>query len=81
MAKGLLARYEKNPASAVDVLIAENMRSAASFLREEFLKRLPPAFPLDSFLHSQFSIFQSVIPPFFLLNVTPTFTIFLPLAE
>ena len=49
MAKGLLARHEKDPASAVDILIAENMRSAAAFLREEFLKRLPPGFPLDSF--------------------------------
>ena len=50
MAKGLLARYEKNPASAVDVIIAENMRSAAALMREELLKCLPPAFPLDSFV-------------------------------
>ncbi|MDR2763457.1 MAG: hypothetical protein LBB90_00320, partial [Tannerella sp.] len=47
IAKGLLARYEGNPASAVDVIIAENMRSAATFMRGEFKKHLPACYPFD----------------------------------
>jgi mannitol-1-phosphate 5-dehydrogenase len=50
MAKGLLKRYAENPASAVDIIIAENMRSAAAFMRDELTKCLPPGFPLDSFV-------------------------------
>jgi mannitol-1-phosphate 5-dehydrogenase len=50
MAKGLLKRYEQHPAAAIDIIIAENMRSAAAFMREEFVKCLPPAFPFDSFV-------------------------------
>ncbi|MDR0394793.1 MAG: hypothetical protein LBH77_06510 [Tannerella sp.] len=50
IAKGLQKRYERNPASAVDLLIAENMRSAAAFMRGEFIKYLPPGFPFDSFV-------------------------------
>jgi mannitol-1-phosphate 5-dehydrogenase len=50
MAKGLLKRYEENPAAAIDLIIAENMRSAAAFMREEFMKCLPSGFPLDSFV-------------------------------
>ncbi|MDR2385192.1 MAG: hypothetical protein LBD80_05975 [Tannerella sp.] len=49
IARGLLERYEKSPASAVDIIIAENMRSASAFMRGELMKRLPPGFPLDSF--------------------------------
>ncbi|MDR1224847.1 MAG: hypothetical protein LBL07_18515 [Tannerella sp.] len=49
IAKGLLERYEKTPASAIDIIIAENMRSAAAFMRGELMKHLPPGFPLDSF--------------------------------
>ncbi|MDR1408376.1 MAG: hypothetical protein LBJ23_10075 [Tannerella sp.] len=50
MAKGLLKRYEQHPASAVDIVIAENMRSAAAFMRDALGKCLPPCFPLDSFV-------------------------------
>lgn len=49
IAKGLLERYAKSPASAVDIIIAENMRSASAFMRGELMKYLPPDFPLDSF--------------------------------
>jgi mannitol-1-phosphate 5-dehydrogenase len=50
IAKGFLERYDKTPASAVDIIIAENMRSAAAFMRGEFMKCLPPGFPFDSFV-------------------------------
>jgi mannitol-1-phosphate 5-dehydrogenase len=50
MAKGLLKRYEQRSASAIDIIIAENMRSAAAFMREELMKRLPSGFPLNSFV-------------------------------
>ena len=50
VASGLKIRYTKNPASPLDIILAENMRSAAEFVRTELIKNLPPDFPVDSYI-------------------------------
>lgn len=48
IAKGLLQRRKEQPDSSVNIIIAENMRSAAAFMHEELTKNLPADYPLDS---------------------------------
>jgi mannitol-1-phosphate 5-dehydrogenase len=48
LAEGLILREEKRPGRILDVILAENMRSADIFLREELRKRLPSSYPLDT---------------------------------
>lgn len=48
IARGLLSRYEKNPDMPLNIIIAENMRAADEFMREELLKYLPTRYPLDN---------------------------------
>jgi mannitol-1-phosphate 5-dehydrogenase len=48
MAKGLLRRYELfGDAAPIDIIIAENMREAAAFMRSRFLQILPSEYPFD----------------------------------
>ncbi len=47
VAKGLVAREELYPGRALDVILAENMRSADRFFRETLRAALPSSFPLD----------------------------------
>lgn len=47
LAKGLLLREEESPGRTLDMILAENMRSAGSFFRKELRKHLPSAYPLD----------------------------------
>ena len=47
LAEGLLAREMTSPGSILDVILAENMRSADLFLREKLRNELPGSFPLD----------------------------------
>lgn len=46
IAQGLKQRYEKQPGKALDILIAENMRDADSYIREELRKHMPKSYPL-----------------------------------
>lgn len=48
IAAGLVLRYERNPESLLDIIIAENMRNAAEFFRERLLGILPKDYPLLS---------------------------------
>jgi mannitol-1-phosphate 5-dehydrogenase len=48
IAKGLLQRQQEHPGSPVNIIIAENMRSAAAFMREGLAAHLPADYPLDS---------------------------------
>ncbi len=50
IASGLLQRYHDNPDIPLDIILAENMRSAAEFARELLLRNLTPGFPLGSFV-------------------------------
>jgi mannitol-1-phosphate 5-dehydrogenase len=50
IAAGLVKRYNENPGIPLDIILAENMRSAASFIREELLRSLKPGFPVDTYV-------------------------------
>jgi mannitol-1-phosphate 5-dehydrogenase len=47
VALGLQERERKTPGRPLDVILAENMRSAASFLREQLKQELTAEYPLD----------------------------------
>ena len=48
IASGLLIRIIDNEGIPLDMILAENMRSAADFVREELKKSLPDDFPVDA---------------------------------
>ena len=50
IASGLKSRYAENPECPLDIILAENMRSAADFVRSELKKNLPPDFPVDTYV-------------------------------
>lgn len=50
IAAGLEKRYKDNPDIPLDIILAENMRSAADFTKEQLLKSLAPGFPVDSYV-------------------------------
>jgi mannitol-1-phosphate 5-dehydrogenase len=47
LAKGLVKRQKINDKSALDIIIAENMRNADEYFHNELVKYLPEKFPLD----------------------------------
>ncbi|MCX6227435.1 MAG: mannitol-1-phosphate 5-dehydrogenase [Bacteroidia bacterium] len=47
LAKGLAERYEIDNYSPLDIIIAENMRDADAFFREELRKLTPATYPLE----------------------------------
>jgi mannitol-1-phosphate 5-dehydrogenase len=47
IAAGIKRRFQTSE-RPLDIIIAENMRSAAGFVKKELLKWLPPGFPLDT---------------------------------
>ena len=47
---GLLLRYNHNPGIPLDIILAENMRSAADFVGEKLKMYLPSEFPLNTFV-------------------------------
>jgi mannitol-1-phosphate 5-dehydrogenase len=48
IAAGLVQRNSNNPRTPLDIILAENMRSAADFVREQLKKNLTPDFPVDA---------------------------------
>src|SRR5450759_4331897 len=48
IAAGLLQRNSNSPGVPLDIILAENMRSAADFVRGELRKNLPSEFPLET---------------------------------
>jgi len=50
IAEGLKIRYSASPDSPVDIILAENMRSAAEFVKSELVKYLPSGFPVDDYV-------------------------------
>jgi mannitol-1-phosphate 5-dehydrogenase len=50
VAEGLLQRYSNSPGIPLDIILAENMRSAADFVRERLRKNLSRGFPLESYV-------------------------------
>ncbi|MBI5010315.1 MAG: mannitol-1-phosphate 5-dehydrogenase [Bacteroidia bacterium] len=47
IASGLELRHKHNPYFPLDIILAENMRSAAEFTKEHLLKHLPDSYPVD----------------------------------
>ncbi|NLO01328.1 MAG: mannitol-1-phosphate 5-dehydrogenase [Bacteroidales bacterium] len=47
IADGLKERYELNRKSAIDIIIAENMRNASQYFSEQLSKYLPEKYPLS----------------------------------
>ena len=47
IATALEKRNANDPGSPLDIILAENMRSAADFVREELMKNLPANFPVN----------------------------------
>jgi mannitol-1-phosphate 5-dehydrogenase len=47
IAAGLELRHKHNPYFPMDIILAENMRSAAEFTKDELLKHLPQGYPFD----------------------------------
>jgi mannitol-1-phosphate 5-dehydrogenase len=47
VADGLIIRYRQNPFSPLDIILAENMRDAAQFVREQLISCLPADYPVD----------------------------------
>jgi mannitol-1-phosphate 5-dehydrogenase len=47
MAYGLILRQELNPGSPLDIIIAENMRSAKDFVKSRLTRNLPADYPID----------------------------------
>lgn len=45
IASGLIRRNDANPGVPLDIILAENMRSAADFVRAHLKNNLPPGFP------------------------------------
>jgi len=50
IAAGLAKRYKDYPEIPLDVILAENMRSAADFTKEQLVKNLPAGFPVESYV-------------------------------
>ena len=48
LAKGLLERYKSDKNYPLDIIIAENMRNADAYFREELIKLLPADYPFDT---------------------------------
>ena len=48
IATGLKIRYQNEPGSPLDIIIAENMRDAADFMKEQLKANLPGDYPLDT---------------------------------
>ena len=47
IAEGLKIRYSVAPDLPLDIILAENMRSAAEFVKGELVKYLPDGFPVE----------------------------------
>lgn len=47
LAKALLDRWQRHGETPLDIIIAENMRNADTFIRDELRKCLPEDYPLD----------------------------------
>jgi len=48
LAEGLIAREAEDPGWKLDIILAENMRSADLYVKTELQKYLPPDYPLES---------------------------------
>jgi mannitol-1-phosphate 5-dehydrogenase len=50
IASGLMKRYNDDPDKPLDIILAENMRSAADFTKAQLINHLSPGFPVESYI-------------------------------
>lgn len=50
IAAALLRRHDNDPDKPLDIILAENMRSAADFVKAQLNKNLPSGFPVESYV-------------------------------
>ena len=50
LAHGLVERYNKNKNAKLDIIIAENLRNASEYFRQELSKLLPGDYPLEELI-------------------------------
>ena len=50
IARGLMARFKTDPEWPIDIILAENMRSAGDFVKEQLEKSLPPQYPIQKLI-------------------------------
>ena len=50
IASGLQSRYKHEPFCPLDIIIAENMRDASDFMKEQLAASLPADFPIETFV-------------------------------
>ena len=50
ISRGIRKRYQSNPDQPVDIIIAENMRDAASYMKERLIPQLPVNYPAGRLL-------------------------------
>ena len=50
IAMGLIQRYNNHPEIPLDIILAENMRSAADFVKSRLKKNLPIDFPIENLI-------------------------------
>jgi mannitol-1-phosphate 5-dehydrogenase len=50
IAEAIEKRFSHHPDKPLDLILAENMRSAAEFTREKLIEKLPVHFPIDSYV-------------------------------
>jgi mannitol-1-phosphate 5-dehydrogenase len=50
IARGIAKRYQADPSFPLDIILAENMRSAAEFTLGQMLPNLPEGFPASSYI-------------------------------
>jgi hypothetical protein len=43
-----MARFKTDPEWPIDIILAENMRSAGDFVKEQLEKSLPPQYPIQN---------------------------------
>lgn len=62
VAKGLLKRFDEKGKNPLDLIIAENLRDASSFIAETLQKNLPQDFPLSEMLGLVESSIGKMVP-------------------
>jgi mannitol-1-phosphate 5-dehydrogenase len=48
IARGLLKRFEKDQENPLDIIIAENLRNGADYMKDKLKEKLPDQYPIDN---------------------------------
>lgn len=62
IAAGLIARYNKDPECKTDIIIAENIKNAAEYFKEELYSFLPVNYPLNQLVGLVETCIEKMVP-------------------